>query len=281
MQCPLCDAPAASDFLEKNGYRIAKCKSCGGLFCANAPADPAALYSEAYFTAGGTGYADYVGDERSHRRQAQLYLDWLREAGIDGGALLDVGCAAGFFLDEARQHGFAVRGCEVSEYAARHARETLGLDVVCASFLTAELPEQSFDVVTMFNVLEHLPELRRVVAKLEALVRPGGHVAIETWNPESLVARALGRAWHQFSPPHVLWWFTQKSLSALFPRWRLVSYRPSKKWISVGHGLSLLGASAPAGARSIVERAARSRLGAAMLPYFAGDLVFAVLQRAE
>src|SRR6185436_3792462 len=105
----------------------------------------------------------------------------------------------------------------------------------------------SFDVVTMFNVLEHLPDPRKVESKLFDVVSPGGYLVIETWDPQSWFARLLGSRWPTYAPPTVLYCFTRRALARLFARgrWSLVSYRPSTKWISAGHGLSLLEYEAP------------------------------------
>src|SRR5205807_2536757 len=93
-----------------------------------------ALYSAEYFTEGGAGYPGYIADERTHRHQARSYLKKIGRLGARPGALLDIGCAAGFFLDEARRRGWDVRGCELSEYAQTYARDTLALDVARAGF---------------------------------------------------------------------------------------------------------------------------------------------------
>ncbi|HEX7049741.1 MAG TPA: class I SAM-dependent methyltransferase [Longimicrobiales bacterium] len=284
--CPACGGAALGLLFAKDGYPILECGACGLVFH---PAEPAAesiaeMYSAAYFTEGAyNGYPDYVGDGAVHRRQARYYLRQLAKCGATGGSLLDVGCAAGFFLDEAARAGWRVAGCDVSDYATRHAREVLGLDVVCADFLDADLGDRTFDVVTMLNVFEHLPEPAAVMARLTALVKPGGLLLIETWDRSSMVARLLGRRWHQYAPPSVLFFYDRASLCRLFDarQWRLVRYRPSLKWISLTHGLAVLADGArPTWKRRFARMFMASPLGDIQVPYMFGDLVLATFQRS-
>jgi SAM-dependent methyltransferase len=272
----------------KNGYPLHRCATCELVFSARPPRGQklAELYSAEYFTDGGAGYPDYLADERTHRRQARSYLRKIGKLGIAPGAVLDIGCAAGFFLDEARKQGWSVTGCELSEYAQQHAEQELGLGVARASFLDASFAPASgsFDVATMFNVLEHLPDPKKVERKLFEVVSPGGYLVIETWDPHSLFARLLGSRWPTYAPPTVLYCFTRRALGRLFPqdRWSLVSYRPSTKWISAGHGLSLLeyeaGRTPIAG---ILRALRRSWVGRVDVPYFLGDLALAIFRRTS
>ena len=214
-------------------FTLWECRSCRLVFSVPVPGsvELPELYSEAYFTGGGPGYVGYLNDEATHRTQARRYLARLAREGQLRGRLLDVGCATGFFLDEARRAGWDVAGCEVSGYAAAHARNGLGLDVQCAPLLETSYPPASFDVITFFNVLEHIPEPRAVAERVHALLKPGGLLVIETWDRDSLAARAAGRRWHQYSPPFVVSYFNRRSLACLFgpDRWHLARYRPVPK----------------------------------------------------
>jgi SAM-dependent methyltransferase len=240
-------------------------------------------YDAGYFTDPHREYGDYLGEEAVHRRQARYYLGVLRSMGITGGRLLDVGCATGFFLDEAHQAGFEVVGCDLSAFAVAHASQVLGLDVVQGDFLEVDLLPHSFDIITLFNVLEHLPDQRAVARKLAELLRPGGVLVVETWDYRALVARALGGHWHDWAPPFVLYYYTKRTLAVLFgsPRWAMVGYRHGTKWISVRRALEVLGR-APLGViAGAAERLSRTRAARVLAPYHMGDLVLAVLRRRD
>jgi SAM-dependent methyltransferase len=283
--CPICFAPDTALLYVKHGFPLHRCAACEAVFVATPPAPEAltALYSAAYFTEGGAGYRDYIADAATHRRQARRYLAVLDRLGIAPGRLLDVGCAAGFFLDEARRHGWTVRGCDLSDYAQLHATR-LGVPVDQRDFLDPEfvLPEGSIEVATMFNVLEHVRDPRGAADKLSRLVRGGGHVLLETWDPRSWFARILGSAWPTYAPPTVLHCFTPTTLRHVFPAplWTLILYRPALKWISLRHGLSLI---EHEGHRSVLTRPLAwlraSWIGRIDIPYYLRDLTIAVLRR--
>lgn len=88
--------------------------------------------------------------------------------------LLEIGCAAGFFLDEARTLGFDCAGLEISEFAAGYGRERLGLEIRTASFLDVELEPRAYDVIAAFYVIEHFARQRTVFQKIAAALKPGG-----------------------------------------------------------------------------------------------------------
>jgi SAM-dependent methyltransferase len=283
-RCPVCLSQAVHPALEKDGAPVLRCEDCHLRFCASEP-DRAALdrlYGESYFTGGGDGYEHYLQDEATHRRQARRYLRRIERLRVRPGRLLDVGCAAGFFLDEARRAGWQVTGVDVSPYAVRHARDVLGLDVRRGDFLTVELPATGFDLVTAFNVFEHLPDPRATAERLARLVRPEGFLLIETWNADSLAARLLGTRWHQYSPRYVPYYYTRQSLETLFRRavWRTVAFGRWAKWISVERACAVLAHTLPSrGLARMVRALGDGRLGGLELPYALGDLVLLAMQR--
>jgi SAM-dependent methyltransferase len=287
VQCPVCGGGPLDRMFELHGFEFVACRACDLALYRGAEHIERSddLFPTAYFTEGGAGYTDYLADAATHRRQARVYLRRLADLGIRAGPgrrAVDVGCAAGFFMAEARAAGWDVTGCDVSEFVVRHARVTLDLDVVCAGFLDAPFEPHSFDLVTMFGVLEHLPQPRRVVERVYELLRQGGAIAIETWNRQALVARGLGARWHVYAPPSCLWYHSDRSLRRLFPtdRWRALRYGAAPKCISVRHALSALSYMSPrlaAAARRVFDRPAfRDK----SVPYAMGDLVFAVFQRS-
>jgi SAM-dependent methyltransferase len=284
--CPVCEHEAVSVYGPSGKYRLLQCARCEVVY---SPVEPAApemeqYYSEEYFQGGAVEYADYIGAEPTHRAQARRYLSTIRRYGRLPCAILDVGCAAGFFLDEARQGGCTVVGCDVSAFAADYARTALKLDVLQGDFRKVTLPQRNFDVVTAFNSFEHLPQPRAVADSLAQLVRPGGLLLIETWDYRSLIARALGPRWHQWHPPFVPYYYTYRTLMGLFPaqEWEMLSYARSAKLISLGRALGIVAAGrTPKRLQAPFNRFTGSRLARMHLSYGLGDLMLAVLQRRQ
>ena len=93
------------------------------------------------------------------------------------GRILDVGCALGFFLGVARERGWVGTGIEVSDYAARWARDNLGVEVLTGSFLNAVVEPEGFDAIAFFFVAEHLKDVEKVIERAHTLLKRGGVLA--------------------------------------------------------------------------------------------------------
>jgi SAM-dependent methyltransferase len=133
------------------------------------------------------------------------------------GRLLDLGCWAGFLLDEAGRRGWECIGVEPSAFASEYARSELGLDVRTEELLEADLPLGSFDAVVMGDVIEHLPDPGAALSRIGSLLRAGGVLYLALPDAGSRVARAMGARWWSVIPAHVQY-FTRDSLRLLLRR---------------------------------------------------------------
>jgi 2-polyprenyl-3-methyl-5-hydroxy-6-metoxy-1,4-benzoquinol methylase len=166
-------------------------------------------------------YAEDYGGRRLQQGQAINAAVNMRAVGSMGltrpmpGRVLDVGCGYGFFLDLARRAGARVAGVELAKAEAAYARERLGLNVAGS---LDELPldsREGFDLVTLFEVVEHLHEPVEFVGELARLLRPGGVLVIATDNFASLPARVLGDGFPKWIPHQHVSLFDPASLQAL------------------------------------------------------------------
>jgi SAM-dependent methyltransferase len=176
------------------------------------------LYSESYFRGGQSdGYGDYLASEEVLRREFQRSVATLRRYVPAGGRVLELGCAYGFFLAEARRY-FDCVGVEVSAAAVEHGRR-LGLDIR-QGIMTAELLEQlgEFDAVVMLDVIEHLDHPAATMRLLARALRKSGSVMISTGDFGSPLARLMGRRWRLMTPPQHLFFFSIPTLSGLLVR---------------------------------------------------------------
>lgn len=215
--CELCGGIDHAPMWEVDGIHIVRCLACRLVFVRDA-ADPEALralYDDGYFNDASTpGYDGYPEAETRKRHHFGTLLDRLEEM-IAPGALLEVGCAYGFFLDEARRRGWAVRGIEPSRVASAHARTELGLDVEPGPLAALRPGPASVDAVVMWDVIEHLPDPRQTLEAAWAALRPGGIIGMSTGDVESLSARIQGRDWSLLTPPWHLFYFSRRTLTAL------------------------------------------------------------------
>jgi SAM-dependent methyltransferase len=239
-----------------------------------------ANFSSGYFEGAEVpgGYDDYAADEPLHRRNARRRLARVAKnrRGEAPGSMLDIGCAYGYALDEARSRGWSVVGVEPSPAAAQHAR-SLGLSVFPdAGSALAEHPE-GFDVVSMCQVLSHVPDPVSAVSAAAKALKPGGLLFIETWRRDAFLARFAGRRWHVISPPTVVWLETSSSIRRLLERVGLevVGWSRGRKTVSVGLVASLLDdRSLREPFAGVAQRLVRSRWARSSVFYPFADLVW-------
>jgi 2-polyprenyl-3-methyl-5-hydroxy-6-metoxy-1,4-benzoquinol methylase len=131
-----------------------------------------------------------------------------------GGRLLEIGCACGFLLVAARERGFAVQGVEISAWASGYARQSLGLDVKTGYLERLPLPAESYDVVVLADVIEHLTDPRATVRHIHRLLKPGGRLLLLTPDVGSVMARLAGPRWWGLLDDHYFY-FSRATLRRL------------------------------------------------------------------
>ncbi len=281
--CPICTCPDFRPVLRKDGYTYVQCSACRHAWLSPLPteSEAAGLYTEDYFRDGSKGgYLDYEADEAIHRENARARLALLDE-GHTGprGALVDVGCAAGFFADEAQRQGWTAVGVEVSDYERERAQSRLGLR--CVRHLSELSQADPFDAFCLFQVLEHMVDPMDVLGHARRLVRDGGSLIIETWDRSSAIAQAMQSAWQQVTPPSVIHLFDRSSLTEALRNagFDVRFIRSTSKRISLGHGFGLLAEKSPGPLGAAFRRLSESRIANVVVPYQMGDLITAVATR--
>jgi len=135
----------------------------------------------------------------------------------DGARLLDVGCGEGFFLFSASKAGYTTKGTEISQDAAAYARREFGLDVEAKPFEELRFPENHFDVVTLWQVLEHVPYPLTVLKEVHRILKPGGLLATSTPDIEGILAKIFRRKWWNVTRLHINQ-FTANTLTDMLNR---------------------------------------------------------------
>ncbi len=216
--CNLCGSEDRAPYCAENGLGLVQCQNCGLVYVSPRPEanELYALYGETYFhndDSGVVGYTDYIRDEPNIRKTFAGRLKRLERFIQPGGKALDVGCAAGFFLDEAHKRGWKVHGMDVSGFAVQYVRERFGHDVRHGSLLDLDYMPEAFDLLSMWDVIEHVPDPHAYVQRAAQLLRQGGIFALATPDVESLPARLAGRRWvgYKLSEEHV-YYFSVRTL---------------------------------------------------------------------
>lgn len=192
MSCPICrsDATAPDGLLGEIGFD--RCSGCDFVFARDAAAR-ARVYAEDEY-----GVRDvYHGDlDAAWGVNSRVRVAYVR-ARRGSGRLLDIGSGGGHFVAVAAKEGFDASGVESTPSFARHAREDLGIEVIEQPIEELDLPSGAYDVITMWHVLEHIPDPVETLRRLRPALADGGLIVIEVPNSESVIARMLGEAWPQ------------------------------------------------------------------------------------
>lgn len=215
--CLVCQRLSARYFCDKNNYQLYRCGSCGLIFVSEFKVDTSPVYSDDYFAGAknGFGYINYDEDKEPMREVFNDYLKRIEQL-VANGSLLDVGAATGYFLKLAQLRGWQVKGVEISPFAAEIGKKK-GLDITVGTLADVVL-DKPFDVITLWDVLEHVPHPEQELQRIFHYVRPGGIVAINTPDSSSWVAKVSGQRWHQLIPPEHLFYFNPQCLALLLER---------------------------------------------------------------
>jgi SAM-dependent methyltransferase len=289
--CALCGARESTrswNVLKKDGFDIARCPSCTLVFTRFVPStsELTSLYEDAYFSqsirdSGGRGYADYIGDEVAHRANARRRLALL-ERFAPTGSLLDVGCAAGFFLDEATRRGWRARGIDVSPAMSEWGRRELAAEIETGVLASMQVSSGTLDAVTMWDYIEHSTDPAGDLATSARFLRRGGVVALSTGDVESVAARVCGRRWHLLTPPHHLFFFSARTLHRLCAQTGLKVVwlgRPRAVYPLKYLAYKLRTAADIGPVRALARRLDHSRLGSALVPIGLHDIITLVARK--
>ena len=222
--CDFCGADDYTKRYEKRGFWMVQCNKCGLVYTNPRLKQEkiAALYDADYFQGHGFDKSvDYVKDVKEHVKKDDFTLeDWdcdnilsllPSSTNPKNFKLLEIGCGTGVFLDKAKKHGFDCYGLELSEYAANFVRN-MRIPVETKSIEDANYPANSFDVVVMREVIEHLPHPLESLQTIHSWLKPGGVLFMATGNydcPERMLRKS---DWFYFMPEGHLNIFSNRTM---------------------------------------------------------------------
>lgn len=223
--CPVCNSEQKKPFLtcidntvSKKPFELQECAACGFVFTSPRPqnVDLGAFYeSDEYISHSNTkkGLISRLYQSVRNRTLAQkLELINSRQA---KGALLDIGCGTGEFLNVVKGDGWNVRGIEPGDKARQSAIDNYGLDVRPEEALK-EMGSETMDVITMWHVLEHVPDLKGRLEELKNILKRDGLLIVAVPNRNSHDAAYYGKDWAAYDVPRHLWHFRPQDIRALF-----------------------------------------------------------------
>ncbi|HEV3235475.1 MAG TPA: class I SAM-dependent methyltransferase [Gemmataceae bacterium] len=234
--CLLCGSPESSPLVEAPDaapggsglwFAVVQCQKCGLCFTNPRPSlsSSAGFYPQVYrphrmpeSERRGLSWARPFKDEFRWGKQAKSMLP---RRGRN--RLLDLGCGGGNFLERMHRLGWQVTGLDVSEDAVKRIRYGLALEARVGTLPCPDLPTAGFDLITMWQTLEHLHEPLEALRDAHRLLAPGGELVLSVPNIDSLPFRLFGHAWSGLDLPRHLTHFTPPTLHAMLERAGFIS----------------------------------------------------------
>jgi SAM-dependent methyltransferase len=215
--CPVCGHVGAREWLRASDrfhgrqekYKLMRCPGCLLVWLSDPP-NPSEMhlhYTEAYHE-----LISAAGENSPGRWRDRIQM---LEKCKQSGTLLDLGCSSGGFMSLLKRDCWKLHGIEMSPECARRAKARTGANVFVGDILDAPFPPESFDVITCFDVLEHLYEPRRVMAHVGKWLKPGGIFYVQVPNVDSAESRVFGGYWHGLELPRHLFHYSPASLVVL------------------------------------------------------------------
>jgi 2-polyprenyl-3-methyl-5-hydroxy-6-metoxy-1,4-benzoquinol methylase len=248
---------------------IVRCRKCG-LVYAN-PRINTQLIEENYAAVDDPVYVEERDGRVITFRKNFLPLEALVATKMPG-KLLDVGCHIGVMLEIAKERGWQAVGIEPSKWAAERARER-GLEVINSGIASAPLEPNSFDAISMWDVIEHLTDPATDLAHLHRCLKPGGVIGIHTIDVESHFARLMGSRWPWLMEMH-LYYFSPRTLGKMLEQ---IGFKVEKtmyqgRYLRLGYFVSRLEAYSPALSRGLGWMVNRLGLASTAIPVNFRDL---------
>lgn len=223
--CQVCGSDNHQTLFEEPPYRVQRCQECSLVFVTPRWDDASIgqVYDADYWQSDSPktkGYADYASEAHLYLKTYRRRMGLVREQVPPGGKVLDVGCAAGYFLRVMRDAGYETYGVELSSAIAQHAIDELGADRIFVGTLAeaAGAPgfaANSFDLITFWDVIEHVPDPQALLRQAASMLKPDGALIIETQNVDSRFASLLGRRWHHFKHEEHIYHFSPSTMPRL------------------------------------------------------------------
>lgn len=247
---------------------IAKCRSCGLIYVdENVSQQKISTYYEVA--------ADplYFAEQEARKKTFHGYLDRLEKAFPRKGRLLDVGTNTGLFVRLARDRGWQADGIEPNRWAAKFAREHYKINLINKPFEKESFPPESFEVITMWDVIEHFTDPVEQIKTVYYQLKPGGLFAFSTVDPASPLARIWGTNWSWYMDMHRTF-FTRLAAKLYLEKagFTKVVFMSHWRFLSLGYLSSRLVAINRLLAAASSAIIASLGLSKTIVPYYANDL---------
>lgn len=237
--CPVCGSGDLQEVLQVKDFTVSQelfpvvaCKSCTLLFTQDVPdANSISPYyrSEDYIshtnTSKGLVNKLYQAVRGITMKMKRKLIE--KQSGLKKGSLLDMGCGTGTFIHAMQQSGWLVTGMEPDDTARAAGKQAYGLNIDSPDQFY-NLPAESFDVITLWHVLEHVHDLHQYIAQLKKILKPNGRIFIAVPNYQAGEQEVYKAYWAAYDVPRHLYHFSPQSIRVLMQQHQLTvdAYKP-------------------------------------------------------
>lgn len=222
INCNYCGEKNAKIIFHSDPYPIVACVRCGLAYLSPRPGrkEITKIYDADYFGQAdvGSGYTDYQCLEDNLFQEAKHRLQLITRY-APYGTLIDAGCGFGSFLSLAAGKGYKVMGCDISAAAVGHLKKKYKFKAVVADIYPGKFPKGPFDIITAWDVIEHMPDPVRSLTAFYNSQKENGFLFMTTPDIESIDARFLGKYWYGFKRiPEHLYYFSPKTIRLMLKK---------------------------------------------------------------
>ena len=224
-KCPWCDSDKAQinlwlkdEFLSKEDFHLCECLNCGLLYTMPRPTKEkiGAYYKSEEYYSHQENKKGFIPKLYERVKKINLkYKYHLATEDIKGGKLLDIGCGVGDFIHTAEEKGWQCTGVEPSEDARTIAKTRTKANFINSEALES-IPNETFDVITMWHVLEHVDDLKWQVTQLQRLIKTNGKIVIAVPNYKSYDGQYYKELWAAYDVPRHLNHFNRTTITKIF-----------------------------------------------------------------
>ena len=212
IKCPICESNSFAHLFEKNNEPFVKCNNCSLVLI-----NPRLNYEKIKETYNDEYTRDYAKKATAKSKRSLQRVRKVKSRFITSGRWLDIGCSAGFVVKSAKENGFDAFGVDVEPWGINYGKTRLQLEnLVSGTIEDQNYPDNYFNVVSLYDVIEHVPDLNLLVKELKRILRGNGVIHVITpdighWR----VSKTLSD-WKEIKPSEHLYYFKKVTLKKLF-----------------------------------------------------------------
>ncbi|MBM2830311.1 MAG: hypothetical protein HW411_1101 [Gammaproteobacteria bacterium] len=214
ISCPVCGSESFTPLFQKQNEPFVRCESCMLVLINPRPAHNQVLHTYDH------DYSEHYAIKGEKKlRRCRRWVNRVRKRYGQDGRWLDIGCSVGFVVMAAGEAGFEGHGIDVESWGIEYGRKNFHLqNLRCGTLEEQHYPDHYFKVISLYDVIEHVPDLNTLVAEIKRILAPGGVIDIITpdighWR----VPRSLEN-WGEIKPSEHLYYFNRRTLSRLLQK---------------------------------------------------------------